>query len=82
MSANYNVKIKRPILWIAGSAFAAVLSMGGFALTRNNCKQNEAGFLLLVIAGTALWLSSVTLLVSLLCWMASGIFPSRKLQFL
>lgn len=72
------MKIKRSILWTVGSAIFALLAFSGFrALQPINHVSNMLIFFISLFLCVMLWVSYVTLLVSLLCWAASVVFPHQ-----
>jgi hypothetical protein len=72
------MKIKRSILWIAGSAVAALLALWGLrVMDPIDGGPNQSGFLFSILLCIILWLSMDTLLVSFLCCLARTIFRRR-----
>jgi hypothetical protein len=71
------MKVKGSVLWIVSSATCALLAIFGL-LVLMPIKESQLGFLLFFVVIILLWISSVTLLVSLLCWVASKAFPLKK----
>jgi hypothetical protein len=72
------MKIKCSILWTVGSAISALLAFSGFrSLQPINYVSNMLIFFISLFMCVMLWVSYVTLLVSLLCWAACAIFPYK-----
>lgn len=67
--------MRRSVVWIVASAMIALLTLGGlYALGPLNSEIPTSRFFLGIILATLFWISFVTLLVSLLCWIASKVF--------
>jgi hypothetical protein len=72
------MKFKPLVLWIVYSAIAAWLALIGLSLLLTGDQQNQLRLISSLILCVVLWLSLVTLLVTILVCAALVIFPNKK----